>query len=296
MPTMTVLVQEIRPGFVARISGVDMREPIAAGDVAVIQNAIDHHPVLVFHVPGMTNDQQIRFSRNFGSLASATEYQKDPSKRRLGGEMTDASNLSEDSEVLGAGDRRRVNNLGSRRWHTDGSYKRYSGKYSLLSCHSSIADGGQTQLADMRAGYDALPEKMKQLVEGLVLEHSIFHSRAVVGFSGFSSEEQARLPSAQHPLVRVHPASGRKSLYLSSHASHVVGWPVPEGIDLLLELTEWATQAAGVYTHRWEPGDMVMWDNRFTMHRARRHYPETAVRDMRRTTIEEDVPPLEQAA
>src|SRR3978361_433431 len=118
MPTMTVLAREIRPGFVARVSGVDIREPIAAGDVAVIQHAIDHHPVLVFHVPGMTNEQQIRFSRNFGSLASATEYQKDPSKRRLGGEMTDASNLSEDSEVLGAGDRRRGNNLCRRHWHT----------------------------------------------------------------------------------------------------------------------------------------------------------------------------------
>jgi alpha-ketoglutarate-dependent 2,4-dichlorophenoxyacetate dioxygenase len=159
-----------------------------------------------------------------------------------------------------------------------------------------VADGGQTQLADMRAGYDTLPAKMKQLVEGLVVEHSIFHSRAVVGFTGFSAEEQASLPSAQHPLVRVHPASGRKSLYLSSHASHVVGWPVPEGIDLLLELTEWATQPEAVYTHHWQLGDMVMWDNRFTMHRARRHYPETAVRDMRRTTIEEAVPPLEQAA
>ena len=105
------------------------------------------------------------------------------------------------------GDRRRVNNLGSRRWHTDGSYKRLSGKYSLLSCHSVVADGGQTQFADMRAGYDALPDKMKQLVEGLVVEHSIFHSRAVVGFSGFSAEEQASLPSAQHPLVRMHPAT-----------------------------------------------------------------------------------------
>ena len=293
---MPVLVEEIRPEFVAKVSGVDMSETLSAADATVIQNAIDRCPVLLFHVPGMTNEQHIRFSRHFGSLATATEYQKDPSKRRLGGEMTDASNLSETSEVLEAGDRRRMNNLGSRRWHTDGSYKKYSGKYSLLACHSTIVDGGQTQLADMRAGYDALPEKMKQLVEGLVVEHSIFHSRAVVGFSGFSSEEQAQLPRAHHPLVRIHPASGRKSLYLSSHASHIVGWPVPEGIDLLLELTEWATQTAGVYTHAWQPGDMLMWDNRFTMHRARRHYPETAVRDMRRTTIEEDVPPLEQAA
>ncbi len=293
---MAAQVTEIRPGFVAEIGGIDLRTPVSPADVAIIQEAVDHHPVLVFRAPGTTNEQQIAFSRNFGSLARATEYQKDPMKRRLGGEMTDASNLGEDSKVLGAGDRRRVNNLGSRRWHTDGSYKRYSGKYSLLSCHSVVEHGGQTQLADMRAGYDALPEKLKQLVDGLVLEHSIFHSRAVCGFSGFSSEEQAQLPSAQHPLVRVHPASGRKSLYISSHASHVVGWPVPEGIDLLLELTEWATQPAHVYTHAWQVGDMVMWDNRFTMHRARRHYPETAVRDMRRTTIEEDVPPLEQAA
>jgi alpha-ketoglutarate-dependent 2,4-dichlorophenoxyacetate dioxygenase len=293
---MTALVHVIRPGFVAEIANIDLREPVSASEVAVIQDAANNHPVLVFHGPVLTNEQQIAFSRNFGTLAHATEYQKDPMKRRLGGEMTDASNLGEDSQVLGAGDRRRVNNLGSRRWHTDGSYKRLSGKYSLLSCHSVVADGGQTQLADMRAGYDALPAKMKQLVEGLVVEHSIFHSRAVVGFTGFSAEEQANLPSAQHPLVRVHPASGRKSLYLSSHASHVVGWPVPEGIDLLLELTEWATQPEAVYTHQWQLGDMVMWDNRFTMHRARRHYPETAVRDMRRTTIEEAVPPLEQAA
>jgi alpha-ketoglutarate-dependent 2,4-dichlorophenoxyacetate dioxygenase len=293
---MAAQVREIRPGFVAEIAGVDLREPISANDVTVIQDAVDDHPVLVFHTPGITNEQQIAFSRNFGSLSRATEYQKDPMKRRLGGEMTDASNLSEDSQVLGAGDRRRMNNLGSRRWHTDGSYKRLSGKYSLLSCHSVVTDGGQTQLADMRTGYDALPEKMKHLVEDLVVEHSIFHSRAVIGFSGFSPDEQATLPSAQHPLVRIHPASGRKSLYLSSHASHVVGWPIPEGMDLLHELIEWATQTGAVYTHQWQPGDLVMWDNRFTMHRARRHYPETAVRDMRRTTIEEDVPPLEQAA
>ena len=293
---MTASVRVMRPEFVAEISNIDVRHLVSAPDVAVIQDAADNHPVLVFHGPALTNEQQIAFSRNFGTLAHATEYHKDPMKRRLGGEMTDASNLGEDSQVLGAGDRRRVNNLGSRRWHTDGSYKPLSGKYSLLSCHSVVADGGQTQFADMRAGYDALPEKMKQLVEGLVVEHSIFHSRAVEGFTGFSAEEQSSLPSAQHPLVRMHPASGRKSLYLSSHASHIVGWPVPEGIDLLLELTEWATQPAAVYTNHWQLGDMVMWDNRFTMHRARRHYPETAVRDMRRTTIEESVPPLEQVA
>jgi alpha-ketoglutarate-dependent 2,4-dichlorophenoxyacetate dioxygenase len=293
---MAAQLREIRPDFVAEIVNVDIRDPLSKEDVAIIQNAVDFHPVLVFRGPQMTNEQQIAFSHNFGSLARATEYQNDPSKRRLGGEMTDASNLSETSEVLGAGDRRRVNNLGSRRWHTDGSYKRLSGKYSLLSCHSAVEHGGQTQFADMRGGYDALPEKMKELIASLVVEHSIFHSRAIVGFSGFSETEQKNLPSAQHPLVRIHAPTGRKSVYVSSHASHVVGWAIPEGIDLLYELMDRATQPENVYTHQWQVGDLVMWDNRFTMHRARRHYPETAVRDVRRTTIEEDVPPLEQAA
>lgn len=293
---MAVVIRELHPGFAAEVQGVDLRNPIAPADVEAIQAGIDNFPVLVFHGPVLTNEQQIVFSRNFGTLARATEYQRDPSKRRLGAEMTDASNLSENNEVLGAGDRRRMNNLGSRRWHTDGSYKRLSGKYSLLSAHSVATDGGETQLADMRGGYDALPDKLKQLIEGLIVEHSIFHSRAVVGFAQFSEQEQAEHPSAQHPLVRIHPATGRKSLYISSHASHIVGWPRPEGIDLLHELTEWATQPANVYTHRWQLGDLVMWDNRFTMHRARRHYPETEVRDMRRTTIEEPTPPLEQAA
>lgn len=293
---MTATVKVIRPGFVAEISGVELREPVSSQDVAIIQNAIDNHPVLVFHTPPLTNDQHIAFSRNFGTISRASEYQRDPSKRRLGGEMTDASNLSENSEVLGAGDRRRMNNLGSRRWHTDGSYKTLSGKYSLLACHSDIPEGGNTQFADMRAGYDALPDRMKEMVEGLVAEHNIFYSREVVGFSGFSAEEQARLPPARHPLVRIHPASGRKSLYISSHAHYIVGLPIPEGIDLLWELTEWATQPDNIYAHNWQVGDIVMWDNRFTMHRARRHFPETAVRDMRRTTIEEEVPPLEQAA
>lgn len=293
---MAVVIRELHPGFAAEVQGVDLRNPIAPADVEAIQAGIDKFPVLVFHGPVLTNEQQIVFSRNFGTLARATEYQRDPTKRRLGAEMTDASNLSENNEVLGAGDRRRMNNLGSRRWHTDGSYKRLSGKYSLLSAHSVATDGGETQLADMRGGYDALPDKLKQLIEGLIVEHSIFHSRAVVGFAQFSEQEQAEHPSAQHPLVRIHPATGRKSLYISSHASHIVGWPRPEGIDLLHELTEWATQPANVYTHRWQLGDLVMWDNRFTMHRARRHYPETEVRDMRRTTIEEPTPPLEQAA
>jgi alpha-ketoglutarate-dependent 2,4-dichlorophenoxyacetate dioxygenase len=293
---MSATVQVIRPGFVAEIGNVDLRTAIAPDDVAIIQHAVDNHPVLVFRGPTLTNDQHIGFSKNFGNLSRATEYQKDPMKRRLGGEMTDASNLSEDHQVLGAGDRRRMNNLGSRRWHTDGSYKALSGKYSLLHCHVEIADGGQTQFADMRGGYDALPERMKQLIDKLVVVHSIFYSREVVGFGGFSPEEQSTLPQARHPLVRVHPASGRKSLYISSHAWHIEGWPIPEGIDLLHELTEYATQPDNVYTHQWQVGDLTMWDNRFTMHRARRHWPETAVRDMRRTTIEEAAPPLQQAA
>ena len=292
---MTAQVREIRPGFVAEISGLDLREPISADDVAVVQNAIDHHPVLVFPGPTLTNDQQIAFSRNFGPLSRATEYQKDPMKRRLGSEMTDASNLSEDNQVLGAGDRRRMNNLGSRRWHTDGSFKKYPVKYSLLAARSVVRHGGETQFADMRAAYDALPEDLRQRVDGLIVEHNLLHSRRQVGFVEANDKERNELVAVHQPLVRVHPRTGRKSLYLSSHASHVVGWPLPEGLDLLYELTDRATQREFVYTHAWRLHDVVMWDNRVTMHRAR-PFPAHEPRDMRRTTLVGDGPTVTQAS
>jgi alpha-ketoglutarate-dependent 2,4-dichlorophenoxyacetate dioxygenase len=292
---MTVSIGEIQPGFAGTVEGIDLRRPCSADSVAAIERGIDIYPVLVFRDQTIDDAQQIVFSCNFGELQRAT-YTKNPENYRLDSAMTDSSNLGKDNQPLQPGDRRRMNNLGSRRWHTDGSFRRVPGKYSLLSGRVIPTSGGQTQFADMRAGYDALPADLKTVVAELIVEHSLIHSREKVGYSGFSEEERAALPPVHQRLVRRHPRTGRKSLYLSSHASHIVGWPLPESLDLLHELTEIATQPQFVYTHDWRVGDLVMWDNRVTMHRARRHFPETAPRDLRRTTIEDVASTLEQAA
>jgi alpha-ketoglutarate-dependent 2,4-dichlorophenoxyacetate dioxygenase len=292
---MTVSIGELQPGFASIVEGIDLRRPCSADEVAAIERGIDVSPVLIFRGQMIDDEQQMVFSRNFGELQRAT-YTKNPENYRLGSAMTDSSNLGKDNQPLQPGDRRRMNNLGSRRWHTDGSFRRVPGKYSLLSGRVIPSSGGETQFADMRAGYDALPEGLKATIDELIVEHNLIHSREKVGYTGFSEDERAALPPVRQPLVRRHPRTGRKSLYLSSHASHIVGWPLPEGLDLLHELTEIATQPQFVYTHRWQVGDLVMWDNRVTMHRARRHFPETAPRDLRRTTIEDVAPTLEQAA
>jgi alpha-ketoglutarate-dependent 2,4-dichlorophenoxyacetate dioxygenase len=280
---MTISITELRPGFAAEIGGVDMRQPANPRDVVALRDAIDRFAVLVFPDQAMTDEQQAEFSRNFGELARATEYAK-PGSRRLSAEMTDASNVGVDGNVRAPDDRALMNVFGSRRWHTDGSYKAVRGGYSFLSCRSVPPIGGETQFADMRAGYDALSDELRTKIDGLLLQHDIMHSRAAVGFSGFSEQERAAQPPVQHRLVQQNPRTGRKSLYLSSHASHVVGVPIYESIDLLYELNETATQPNFVYTHHWKLYDVVMWDNRATMHRGRRHSPADAPRDMRRTT------------
>lgn len=178
--------------------------------------------------------------------------------------------------------------LGNQLWHTDASFKKIPAKYSLLHAHAVTPEGGETEVADMRAAYDALPARMKERIEGLIVEHSIFTSREKLGFTEFSAEERATLPPVRYPLVRVHPGSGRKALYLASHASHVVGWSVPDGKMLLTELMEHATQREFVYRHTWRVGDLLIWDNRCTMHRGRPYDEARHRRDMRRATIDDE--------
>jgi alpha-ketoglutarate-dependent 2,4-dichlorophenoxyacetate dioxygenase len=280
---MGITMTELKPGFAAEVGGVDWRGPAKPDDIAAVLETVNRFPVLIFRNQQITDEQQGLFSRNFGEVARATEYAK-PGARRLASEMTDASNIGADGKVRAPDDRALMNNYGSRRWHTDGSYKAVRGAYSFLSCRAVPPVGGETQFADMRAGYDALSEEMRTRIENLVLQHDIFHSRTAVGFSGFSEQEKANQPPVQHRLVQRNSRIGRKSLYLSSHASHVVGLPAYESIDLLYELTETATRPEFVYTHAWKLYDVVMWDNRVTMHRGRRHSPADAPRDMRRTT------------
>jgi alpha-ketoglutarate-dependent 2,4-dichlorophenoxyacetate dioxygenase len=185
--------------------------------------------------------------------------------------------------------------LANQLWHTDSSFKPVPGKVSFLSAHELPPSGGETEFADLRAAYDALDAATKAQVEGLVAEHSIFHSRSLIGYTDFTDEERAALPPVPQTLVRIHPGSQRKTLYLASHASHIIGWPVEQGRALLGDLIEFATQPRFVYRHHWQPNDLMVWDNRCTLHRGRPYDDAGHRRDMRRTTVEDMAATLEQA-
>jgi len=210
-------------------------------------------------------------------------------------DLSDISNLDKHSKLLARDDRRRLFGLGNQLWHSDSSFRAIPAKYSLLSGRVVVDKGGNTEFADMRAAYDALDDATKAVIEPLVCEHSLMYSRGLLGFPDFTEEERAMFRPVRQSLVRTHPKTGRKSLYLASHAGTIIGWPVPEARAFLRDLNEEATRPENVYVHKWRQFDLVMWDNRQTMHRVRR-FDETKVRDMRRTTVAGDAPTAEQVA
>jgi alpha-ketoglutarate-dependent 2,4-dichlorophenoxyacetate dioxygenase len=292
---MTVAIRQVGPCFAGEVEGVDMRRPLTPAEIAAIHAGMDTYAVLVFRNQDIDDAQQLAFTQSLGdiehaigtSLRAANEY-------RLPTTFADVSNLDKNNTPYGREDRRRLFAIGNRLWHSDSSFKVTPAKYSLLHAVSLPSRGGDTQFADMRAAYDALDDEARQLVEGMVCEHSQMFSRQQIGFFDFTDEERARFAPVRQCMVRVHPMTGRKSLYLSSHAGGIVGWPIPEARGFLRDLIEHATQREFVYTHKWRLGDLVMWDNRQTMHRAR-PFPATEPRDMRRTTLAGDGPTAEQA-
>jgi alpha-ketoglutarate-dependent 2,4-dichlorophenoxyacetate dioxygenase len=293
---MSLTIHPITADFAAEIGGVDLRRSLDKVTVAAISDAINKAGVLVFHDQFITDAQQQAFSRNFGELETTVRAYRKDFVPRLDVHMADISNLDEQNRVLPKNDRRRLNALGNRLWHSDSSFKRVPARFSLLSARIIPDDGGETQFADMRAAWDALPETMQRRVAGMICEHTQLFSRAKIGFTDWAPEEIEKMAPVPQVLVRTHPGSGRKSLFLSSHAGRIRGMEEPEARLLLMDLTEHATQPRFVYTHRWRVGDLVMWDNRCTMHRARA-YDETKVRDMHRTTVSDGVPTvLDQAA
>jgi alpha-ketoglutarate-dependent 2,4-dichlorophenoxyacetate dioxygenase len=290
---MAVSIRQIHPIFVGEVSGVDLRAPLSRNEVMAIEAGMDRYAVLVFHDQNITDEQQISFTRNFGEIEdSAGGHVTKPHEKRLNPLMNDVSNLGQDNKPLGRDDRRRLFNLGNQLWHSDSSFRAIPAKYSLLSGRVTAKKGGNTEFADMRAAYDALDEETKALVEDLVCEHSLLYSRGLLGFAA-TREEEAMFRPVRQRLVRTHPVTGRKSLYLASHAGTIVGWPVPEARALLRDLTEHATQPHFVHVHQWREYDLVIWDNRQTMHRVRR-FDESEIRDMRRTTVAGDAPTIEQ--
>lgn len=248
------------------------------------------YAVLVFRDQKLTDEQQMAFTRRFGTIEDARGGNiTKPQDKRLVEGMNDVSNLSKDGTPLARDNRQRLFNLGNMLWHSDSSFRVIPAKYSLLSARIVNHKGGNTEFADMRAAYDALDEETKRGIEDLVCEHSLMYSRGSLGFLDYSDEEKVMFKPVLQRLVRRHPVSGRKSLYLSSHAGAIVGMPMPEARILLRELTEHATHSRFVYAHRWMPNDLVIWDNRQTMHRVRR-FDESQPRDMRRTTVAGEAP------
>jgi len=292
---MTITVRQIHPVFAGEVSGVDLSRPLDKTEVAAIEAGMDRYAVLVFRDQAITDDQQMAFTLSFGPIENREGGNiTRAGEHRLKAGMNDVSNLDMDGKPLARDDRRRMFNLGNRLWHSDSSFRAIPAKYSLLSGRLVADKGGDTEFADMRVAYDTLDDETRALVEDLVCEHSLMFSRGSMGFVELSDEERRMFMPVRQRLVRTHPVSKRKSLYLSSHIGGIVGWPVPEARDFIRDLTEHATQRPYVYAHKWRPNDLVMWDNRTTMHRVRR-FDETKPRDMRRTTVAGDSMTVEQA-
>jgi alpha-ketoglutarate-dependent 2,4-dichlorophenoxyacetate dioxygenase len=291
-----VAIRQIHPMFVGEVSGVDIKAPLSGEDVAAIEAGMDRYAVLVFHDQRVSDDEQMAFTRNFGAIENARggNVTKEEDKRLATG-MNDVSNLGKDGKPLARDSRQRLFNLGNLLWHSDSSFRAIPAKYSLLSARVVNPKGGDTELADMRAAYDALDEGTKTEIENMVCEHSLMYSRGSLGFVDYTEEEKQLFKPVRQRLVRTHPVTGRKSLYLSSHAGTIIGKPTPEARILLNDLKEHATQPRFVYVHKWKVNDLVMWDNRQTMHRGRR-YDESQPRDVRRTTVAGDAPTIAQAA
>ena len=283
-----------QPDFFGEVAGLDLRTPLAPAEVAAIEAGMDRFAVLRFRDQPIDDDQQLAFTRRFGPIELATGDIVQGADRRLPMEINDISNLDKSSQVLARDSRKRLFSLGNMLWHSDSSFKPTPARYSLLSARRLPSHGGNTEFADMRAAWDALDADTRALVRDLVCEHGQLYSRGVLGFTDFTDEERARWAPVPQRLVRRHPVTGRLSLFLASHAGAIRGWPVPEARMLLRDLTEHATQPRFVAVHEWRVHDLVMWDNRVTMHRARR-YPADQVRDLHRTTIADVAPTLEQA-
>jgi alpha-ketoglutarate-dependent 2,4-dichlorophenoxyacetate dioxygenase len=279
-------IQPISETFAATATGVNCAGPLSSEDIDGIRAGMDRYAVLVFPDQPLSDEQQLAFTSQFGALESYNtpgDIRK-AGDRRLGRGIADFSNLDAKGGIMSDQDRIWFFKLGDRLWHSDSSFRPVPAGWSLLSGRIIPSWGANTEFADMRAAYDALAPRERSEIEPLICEHSLLFSRATIGFTEFSEEEKEYFRPVRHPLVRRHPTSGRRSLYLSAHAGAIVGWTIPEARMFLRDLNEHATRREFVHSHAWRPNDLVIWDNRATMHRARR-FDRNEVRDVRRTTL-----------
>jgi len=283
--TTTLQARPLHPLFAGELTGVDVRALDGRG-LDELRALMDRFAVLVIREQPFADEEQAAFATRLGGnlVTKVGRSVIDPNKRLKHEALTDISNLDENDRIMDPADRRRMYSLGNRLWHSDSSFQSPPARYSMLSAKEVPSAGGETEYADMRAAYDAFPDALKTQIEDLRAFHSIIYSRSTIGFTEFSDAERAQFPGAEQPLVRVHPGSHRKSVYVASHASHVIGWPVPDGRILLRELLALATLPQFVYRHTWRVGDFVIWDNRCTMHRGLAFDETRERRDLRRVT------------
>ncbi len=293
---MTISIEPLEPEIGARVSGVDLTQPLTPDVATQIERAMDTYAMLVFHGQNITDEQQKAFTLNFGAIEDARGGNVTKAKdKRLTDGLNDVSNLDKDGKPLAPDSRQHLFNIGNMLWHSDSSFRAVPAKYSILSARVVNPVGGNTEFANMRAAYDALDAATKAEIEDMVCEHSLMYSRGVLGFLEFTDAEREMFKPVRQQLVRRHPSTGRRSLYLSSHAGAILGMEMPAARILLRDLTDHATQPRFVYVHKWQVGDLVMWDNQQTMHRVRR-YDATQPRDMRRSTVAGSAMTVEQAA
>ncbi len=283
---MAITLYPVKPDFMAEIGDVDLSMPLSDVDRAAIKAAFFKYSVLVFPEQELTSAQHIAFAEVFGPMEqNINTYADEVKKYRIDTRIADVSNLGDENEILAANSRKRMSGLANRLWHTDSIFRHLPALTSLLYGRSIAPVGGRTEFADMRAAYDALPSATQSKIEKMIVEHSIFHSRAKLGFTDFTEKERASLPPAKQVLVRTIPETGRRNLYLASHAMRVIGMSDEESEKLFKELTEHATQPQFVLSHRWRVNDLVMWDNRCTMHRGTDFDDWRWKRDVQRATV-----------
>ena len=286
---MALYISQIHPIFVGEVTGVDLRQPLDPAVVMEIDAAMDRYAVLVVRDQPLDQEQQMVFARSFGPLdLGLRKVKKQPHRFRYD-ELIDISNVDEKGRIADRNSGKIVSNIANQLWHSDSSFQRPAAKYSMLSAVVLPTRGGETEFADLRAAYDALSDELKAELEALEAEHYALHSRFLLGDSDYTEEQRNAIPPVHWPIVRMHPGSKRKLLFVGVHARRIVGWPVAEGRMLLMDLLEHATQRDFVYSHKWRVGDLVMWDNRSTLHRGRR-YNLSERRELRRATTEDTSP------
>jgi alpha-ketoglutarate-dependent 2,4-dichlorophenoxyacetate dioxygenase len=293
---MDIQFRKLHPLFAAEVTGIDLRQAETPAVLERIRRGMDEYAVLVFPGQPLTDADQLAFAQRFdGSLHTKTGISA-LQKNRFGNEaLTDISNVTDGGDIMQQEDRRRAYSLANRLWHADATFQDPPGRYSMLHARVIPPAGADTEFADLRAAYDTLSPQIKAQIEGLQAHHSIAYSRQTLGFD-FSEDERDRLKGAVHPLVRTMPRTGRKTLYLASHAFRIIGWPVPDARLLLRDLMEHATQREFVYRHVWRVGDLVIWDNRCTMHRATPFEDSRYKRELRRVTTLDIVEPAAASA